>query len=94
MSPVPRQRLGSSEELESGEYERATTESSTRSMTPSFWCLFSEWHIVARSTTTDVRDVSDLRSGGQHSVRVNDQWRICFRWTKAGPAEVVITEYQ
>lgn len=30
---------------------------------------------------------------GQHSVRINDQYRICFRWTVAGPAEVEITDY-
>lgn len=30
---------------------------------------------------------------GQHSIRVNDQYRICFRWTKAGPAEVEIVDY-
>jgi hypothetical protein len=24
---------------------------------------------------------------GQHSIRVNHQWRICFRWTPAGPRE-------
>ena len=30
---------------------------------------------------------------GQHSIRVNDQWRICFTWTDAGPAEVGITDY-
>ena len=30
---------------------------------------------------------------GQHSIRVNDQWRICFRWTKAGPENVSITDY-
>ena len=29
---------------------------------------------------------------GQHSIRVNDQWRICFRWTKAGPEDVEITD--
>ena len=29
---------------------------------------------------------------GQHSIRINDQWRICFRWTKAGPEEVTITD--
>lgn len=26
---------------------------------------------------------------GQHSIRVNDQWRICFRWTWARPVEIV-----
>jgi len=30
---------------------------------------------------------------GQHSIRVNDQWRICFRWTKAGPEDVSIADY-
>ena len=25
---------------------------------------------------------------GQHSVRINDQWRICFVWTEQGPADV------
>jgi len=30
---------------------------------------------------------------GQHSIRINDQWRVCFRWTKAGPEEVTITDY-
>jgi proteic killer suppression protein len=30
---------------------------------------------------------------GQHSIRVNDRWRICFRWTKAGPEDVSITDY-
>lgn len=30
---------------------------------------------------------------GFHSIRINQQWRIIFRWTKAGPAEVVIVDY-
>lgn len=30
---------------------------------------------------------------GQHSVRINDQWRICFVWTDAGPANVEIVDY-
>jgi len=30
---------------------------------------------------------------GQHSVRINDQWRICFVWTEAGPADVEIVDY-
>ena len=52
------------------------------------------------------RDLNDLRappanrlealSGkrqGQHSIRINDQWRICFVWTKEGPANVEIVDY-
>jgi proteic killer suppression protein len=30
---------------------------------------------------------------GQHSIGINDQWRICFRWTKVGPEEIEITDY-
>ncbi len=30
---------------------------------------------------------------GQHSIRINDQYRICFRWTDAGPIEVEVTDY-
>jgi proteic killer suppression protein len=30
---------------------------------------------------------------GQHSVRINDQWRICFTWTIAGPTDVEKTDY-
>lgn len=30
---------------------------------------------------------------GQHAIRVNDQWRICFRWTDGGPADVEIVDY-
>lgn len=30
---------------------------------------------------------------GQHSIRVNDQWRICFVWTDLGPVEVEFVDY-
>ena len=30
---------------------------------------------------------------GQHSIRINDQWRICFVWTEQGPADVEIVDY-
>ena len=52
------------------------------------------------------RDLNDLRAppgnrlemlagnrSGQHSIRINDQWRICFKWTKEGPADVEIVDY-
>ena len=31
---------------------------------------------------------------GQHSIRINDQWRICFCWTTAGPEDVEIVDYR
>ena len=30
---------------------------------------------------------------GQHAIWINDQFRLCFRWTEAGPEEVEITDY-
>lgn len=52
------------------------------------------------------RDLGDLRappanrlealSGdrrGQHSIRINDQWRLCFTWTMEGPEHVEIVDY-
>jgi len=35
-----------------------------------------------------------LRSNraGQHSIRINDQWRICFVWTDSGPRDVEIVD--
>ena len=30
---------------------------------------------------------------GQHSIRINDQYRVCFKWTSAGPADVEIVDY-
>ena len=30
---------------------------------------------------------------GLHAIRINDQWRIVFRWTEYGPEEVRITDY-
>ena len=30
---------------------------------------------------------------GQFSIRINDQWRVCFRWTPDGPIDVEIVDY-
>ena len=52
------------------------------------------------------RELSDLRippshrlealhgdREGRHSIRVNDQWRVCFLWTEQGATEIEITDY-
>jgi proteic killer suppression protein len=35
------------------------------------------------------------KRGGQYSIRINDQWRICFEWTEGapGPSNVEIVDY-
>ena len=30
---------------------------------------------------------------GQHSIRINSHYRICFRWTELGPTDVEIVDY-
>jgi len=30
---------------------------------------------------------------GEYSIRINQQWRICFRWTPAGPEDIEIVDY-
>jgi len=32
-------------------------------------------------------------SKGQHSIRINDQWRICFKWSDGDAYDVEITDY-
>ncbi len=51
-----------------------------------------------------LRDLSELHSNrleslsgdraGQYSIRINRQWRICFRWGEDGPRDVEIVDYQ
>lgn len=33
------------------------------------------------------------RRAGQYSIRINVQWRICFRWSDQGPFDVEIADY-
>ena len=33
------------------------------------------------------------KMAGQHSIRINDQWRICFFWQEGGPKDVKIIDY-
>ncbi len=51
----------------------------------------------------DLRDLGQLPGNrlealkgdrkGQYSIRINDQWRICFRWQDQGPEDVEIADY-
>lgn len=46
-----------------------------------------------RSPPGNIREALKRDRAGQHSVRVNDQWRICFVWTAQGPKDVEIVDY-
>ena len=71
-------------------------------------CPKNLWGIAARKLDQldSVSSVDELRvppgnrlevlSGnrkGQFSIRINDQFRICFKWIETGPVDVEITDY-
>ena len=71
-------------------------------------CPQQLWRVACRrlDLLDSVSDLNELRvppgnrlealaSGrsGQHSIRINDQYRICFVWTDIGPKEVEIVDY-
>ena len=71
-------------------------------------CPTSLWKIATRKLDQldSVTSLQELRippgnqfealSGnrkGQHSIRINTQYRICFQWTELGPEEVEIVDY-
>ena len=56
--------------------------------------------VVAATALTDLRvppshRLEALRGdrAGQHSVRINNQWRVCFIWTDQGAMEIEVVDY-
>lgn len=56
--------------------------------------------VVAASVLTDLATPPSHRlealrgaRAGQYSIRVNDQWRVCFVWTNRGAMEIEIVDY-
>ena len=59
--------------------------------------------LTVLDSAVELRDLAMLRSNrfealrgdraGQYSIRINAQWRICFRWTEDGPHDVEIVDY-
>jgi proteic killer suppression protein len=45
-----------------------------------------------RRTSATWKELKGNRRG-QHSIRINDQYRLCFTWTDQGPVEVEILDY-
>jgi proteic killer suppression protein len=62
---------------------------------------FRKLRMIDRSETlTDLKippanrlEMLSGRKKGQYSIRVNDQWRICFKWVDNNALEVEITDY-
>ena len=59
--------------------------------------------LAVLDSAESLRDLSALRSNrleslsgdrkGQYSIRINQQWRLCFQWDNDGPFDVAIVDY-
>ena len=56
--------------------------------------------VVAATAITDLRVPPSHRlevlrgdRAGQHSIRINNQWRVCFIWTDQGAMEIEVVDY-
>lgn len=71
-------------------------------------CPMALWPVARRKLTqlNRVRDLAELRvppgnrlerlrgdRAGQHSIRINDQYRVCFRWEEGYADQVEVTDY-
>jgi proteic killer suppression protein len=57
--------------------------------------LINQARVLADLRAPPGNRLEELRGdrSGQHSIRINDQWRIVFIWTEGGPSHVGITDY-
>jgi proteic killer suppression protein len=86
--------------------DRATERLFHDDICPAQWRSFRDVALRKLDMVDAATKVEDLRSPpgnrlealkgdrkGQWSIRINQQWRICFRWTKEGPVNVEIVDY-
>jgi proteic killer suppression protein len=86
--------------------DRRTERLFNEDVCPSQWRAFKSVAVRKLDMIDAAPKVEDLRSPpgnrlealkgdrkGQWSVRINQQWRICFRWTTDGPVNVEIVDY-
>lgn len=55
-----------------------------------------DWSVVLEDLRVPPGNQLEALKGnriGQHSIRINDQWRVCFIWTVEGPGNVEIVAY-
>lgn len=86
--------------------DRQTERLFMRGGVPAQWRNFGKVAVRKLDMVDAAVKLEDLRSppgnrlerlkgnrAGRYSIRINDQWRVCFRWTEAGPADVEIVDY-
>ena len=54
-----------------------------------------DWSLVLEDLRVPPNRLKSLKGSrkGQHSIRINDQWRVCFTWVEDGPKNVEIVDY-
>jgi toxin HigB-1 len=55
-----------------------------------------DWSVVLEDLRVPPGNQLEALKGnrkGQHSIRINNQWRVCFVWAADGPGEVEIVDY-
>jgi proteic killer suppression protein len=86
--------------------DRATERLFRDDICPAQWRVFQSVAVRKLDMVDAAVRLDDLRSPpgnqlealkgdrrGQYSIRINRQWRICFRWTPDGPEDVQIVDY-
>ena len=86
--------------------DKATERFFRQSLCPARWRAFEAAAARKLALLDAARSVTDLRGtpgnrlealrgdrAGHWSIRINDQWRVCFAWTAEGPTNVEIVDY-
>lgn len=86
--------------------DKATERFFRQGRCPAVWRSFERVAARKLAYLDAATSIEDLRSppgnrlealrgdrAGQWSIRINDQWRLCFRWIETGPADVEIVDY-
>lgn len=86
--------------------DRATERLFSDGECPARWSAFDKVALRKLDMLDAATSPADLRSppgnrleslkgerSGQYSIRINRQWRLCFRWTPDGPVDVEIVDY-
>lgn len=86
--------------------DRRTERFYTEDACPAAWRAFQRVALRKLAQLNAAEELAQLRlppgnrlealrgdRSGQYSIRINDQWRVCFRWTAEGPEDVEICDY-
>ena len=83
-------------------FEGRNTKASRRLLPQALWKLAGKKleHLDSAEALKDLRVPPGNRlealkgdGAGQHSIRINQQYRICFRWAEQGPVDVEVVDY-